>query len=187
MNYIIDCGYSTGVFTLRYLRALAYQGEDLSNWTIYGFEPNEVWRDRAVRATSEFPDATFHLSPAAVWTTDGTMRFFPCIGPVSSYLADAYHRQLESGRKASIQVPTMDLSRIIFELAAPEKIILKVDIEGAEFYVLPHIQKTGAASRLTHVYIEYHARLNRKDWLPIMIELKEWWAAHPEIEVRPWR
>lgn len=185
MNYIIDCGFSTGVFPIHYFRG--HPEEDPANWTVFGFEPDERWQHKWPAFHERFPTLRAHIAPAAVWTEDGEMRFFPCKKATSSYMEGAVHRKLESGRNVSRMVTTVDLDRVLRQLQDPEQIVLKMDIEGGEFYVLPHIQRTGSAELLTHAYIEYHARFNRPDWIPILEEIKQWWADHPEIQVHNWR
>ena len=182
MNYIIDCGFSMGCFSHRRLKALERQGEDLTNWTVHGFEPDNRWvLDPRMEHILSWQGPTINIHSAAVWTEDGRMRFYPCKSRSSSYLQGAVHKYLESGRNTSYEVDTVDLDRFIKELPDRERVILKMDIEGGEFYVLPHIQANGSALLLEEVRIEYHARMNRKQWVPILKEVKEWWAAHPQI------
>lgn len=184
MNYLIDCGFSTGCFSIRYLRRLDRQGADLRNWTVYGFEPDIRWADDPRRQTIwHFTAPTILVEPFAVWTKDGETTFFPCKKRTSSYVAKAKHRRIESGRNHSRTVKTIDLDRFIKSLKDPEQIVVKMDIEGGEFYVLPHMQEKGSALLLNEIHIEYHARLNRPAWLPIMGQIKAWWAKHPEIKV----
>lgn len=184
MNYLIDCGFSTGCFSIHYLKYLDRLGEDLRNWTVYGFEPDARWaQDPRRQKIWHFTAPTIVVEPFAVWTEDGDMSFFPCKKRTSSYLAEAKHKRIESGRKVSQTVKAIDLDRFIKNLKDPERIVVKMDIEGGEFYVLPHMQEKGSALLVCEFHIEYHARLNRPAWLPIMKSIKDWWAEHPEIKV----
>lgn len=187
MNYLIDCGFSTGPFSTKILNELRAADANLSNWTLFGFEPDARWQDRWPAFIEEYPELSIKIYPAAIWTADAAARFYPCRSQTASHLADVKQRCIASSRNNSTVVPTVDLNKFILGLPNPERIILKLDIEGAEFYVLPHMQAGGSANLLSEVYIEYHERLNRQDWLPVLEKIKNWWAAHPGIIVHNWR
>ncbi|NOL48322.1 MAG: FkbM family methyltransferase [Synechococcus sp. MIT S9220] len=58
-----------------------------------------------------------------------------------------------------VSVRTIDLSRYIFELDMPVR-VLKIDIEGHEVELLPYLLKTGCLSRVSNILVETHEKKN---------------------------
>jgi FkbM family methyltransferase len=59
------------------------------------------------------------------------------------------------------EVPTMRLSDLVLQVAReqqPATIVVKLDIEGAEFEVLPDLFASQAAARISELYVEFHER-----------------------------
>lgn len=60
-----------------------------------------------------------------------------------------------------VHVPVMDLSMFVFEHIAkaavrPAKVLMKMDIEGSEFSVLPHMLTTGSFNHIDAMTVEFH-------------------------------
>lgn len=61
-------------------------------------------------------------------------------------------------KEGSITVPTFALADLILEKAKSySHIVLKLDVEGAEYGIIPHLIQTGALGKLGHLYVEFHA------------------------------
>lgn len=80
----------------------------------------------------------------ALWTFDGSIGFNR--NGTSSRIAD------EPGAE---RVQCVDIARIIDELSDPE-IILKLDVEGAEHVILPHLLERGMAGNISLLLVEWH-------------------------------
>jgi len=64
----------------------------------------------------------------------------------------------EPDEQRAIRVPTFDLAELIFNKAKQyNKIIMKVDVEGAEYDILPHLIQTDAIKHVSQLYVEFHA------------------------------
>jgi len=62
-----------------------------------------------------------------------------------------------SGAQQKVTVPTMNLNRILYEQTIPgDWVMVKMDIEGAEFDVLPCTAKSNSASLIDRLYLEQH-------------------------------
>jgi FkbM family methyltransferase len=62
-----------------------------------------------------------------------------------------------SGAQQKVTVPTMNLNRILYEQAIPgDWVMVKMDIEGSEFDVLPCLAEAPAASLVDRLYLEQH-------------------------------
>lgn len=135
---IYDCGSNIGISCLYY--HLHYPQAK-----IIAFEPDPQIGKLLAGNLERLNHAGLHLRKEAVWTTDGSMAFYQHDVDGGSVLA--------GGASQSVDVPTVDLRKILEE----EKQIdfLKIDIEGAESALLPHIAP--ALGHVQNLFIEYHS------------------------------
>lgn len=136
-DLILDCGAYVGMFAL--LAASKFRHSKL-----IAFEPdprNCEWLHRQVRDNALPAD----VIQAAVFSSDGQVSFEAGRECGSTVTNDT----LESSN--SIQVKAVDLAKYILPTG---KLLLKIDIEGAEEQVLPHIVDVLPAD--TFVFFETH-------------------------------
>jgi FkbM family methyltransferase len=160
MYYFIDCG--TSLFDgLKYFNNI-YRFND--NWKIDCFEVNPYTYDEALKIKPTYTDK-LNLYNKAVWINDDSIDVninedVP-LDNGTNILVNPPDRDIQWNRKFNwkkkVKVPCVDLSRLINESDA-KNIVVKLDIEGAEFEVLPHIIKEGAIKKITHLYVEFHER-----------------------------
>jgi FkbM family methyltransferase len=149
---IIDCGANVGISVLNYKRL--FPGARIT-----AFEPDPfiapVLRRNLVRNGA----ADVRVVEAAVWTEPGEAPFF-CEGADGSRLISN-----RSGAKTSVTVKTVRLADFIVEPVD----LIKIDIEGAEFQVLPSI--AGKLGQIRNLVIECH--LDNNDMAPLgrMLEM----------------
>lgn len=60
------------------------------------------------------------------------------------------------GHGTRVPVPTLDLSAVLPALPPGAELAAKMDIEGAEFEVLPRLDEAGALCRIRSVQVEWH-------------------------------
>lgn len=147
----IDCGANIGVVS----RAMATRGA-----TVYAFEPNlyafEVCQQKCRVYQS------IQLFPKAVSTTDGIVHLY--------LHQEAEKNQVEFSQGSSLlktktnvnpdnfrEVETVDLSAFINNLGTRIN-LLKMDIEGFEVEVIPHLVRTGAIDKIDLCLVELHER-----------------------------
>lgn len=106
---------------------------------LYGFDP-------AVTRSSEILEGCrIVLSDQAAWVFDGEVGFVP----------DGSGSHVAVGEGSP--VGCFDLARFVSELAIEgEKIVLKIDAEGAEYDLLDHLIGTGADRLLGLAWVEWH-------------------------------
>jgi FkbM family methyltransferase len=149
----IDLGAFTGdtIDTAR----IRYPGLD----RIYAFEPLpdsfEVLNQRFG------DDPSIELFEAAASIDDGEATFYPgtTYGPIGSSLrGDKSDVDVDNGRR----VRTVDFARFLSEnVAADDRVSLKLDIEGAEYDLLRHMLDSGVLSLVDELFCEWHiARLD---------------------------
>lgn len=112
-----------------------------------GFEPNPLFSERLQDLFDEF-------YPSAVWIEDGEMEFSVDISdtPLGSTLMQS-KAQWKSGRH--IIVETVDFSKYVEELS-PTELLVKMDIEGAEFELLEKMLRENTIDKVTRLYCEFH-------------------------------
>ena len=90
----------------------------------------------------------------------------------ASTVSHKYNRGSTSpgGSAVNVSVPTVDLARLLTRVVFPRRrppgcssgpsgqgsVVMKVDIEGGEYEVLPHLLARGALCKLNLVYAEFH-------------------------------
>lgn len=149
---IIDCGANIGMASLWFFHRFP-------NATVIAYEPDErlCAMARANLATAGHAEAD--VICAAVWDRNASLAF-DAIGDDSGAVST----------KGTSTVRGVDLAEHL-----PERVdLLKMDIEGGEFVVVPHLCRTGAIARVRRFTIEFHVSQARvDDFLSIATQLRE--------------
>lgn len=146
MKYFIDCGAHKGE-SVKLFRAVYPNSND---YKIVAFEPNP---DLAQYFQGPgFDGVEFHS--VAVSTYDGEADYFAHQWTVGNTLVSSATRLKETPPS---KVPVIDLGRWLREnVTAEDYVILKLDVEGLEFELLPHMFKDGSFDLVDKLYIEWH-------------------------------
>jgi FkbM family methyltransferase len=165
-------------------------------WEVHAFEPNPECPTAELIGAFPLP-ATVHK--AAVWIRDGRVAFLPQ-GKIRTLIASLNESRIASGfgsciaevRSSApelgepIEVPCVDLSRLLAERSDGEHIVVKLDVEGAEFAILRHLIERGTIGRIRRLYIEWHERLVSTEDRATRSELERQIRA-AGVEVIRWR
>jgi FkbM family methyltransferase len=177
MNHFIDCG--TNLFDGLKSLDRVYHFND--TWKIDCFEANPLIYQEALRITplELLQKVNFHNK--AIWINDNGVEVninedLP-LDNGSNILVSPPDRDITYNRKFNwkqkIPVPSVDLSSLI-ENSNAELLVVKMDIEGAEFEVLQQLIKKDILKRIDHLYIEFHERFfiaELKHYTNLKIEL----------------
>lgn len=178
-NYVyIDLGLNNGDSTYNFLgkRARAQGGNihklidesiiKSNKWIIYGFEANPHFNDVLVKLKNDISDEhTFYLyNGTAAWIYDGFIDFF--IDTVNakynfwgSSLKSNHPDVIKSGNK-SINMPCKDIAKIINQFDEDDFVVVKIDIEGAEYELLAHFIQQNVLNLIDYIAVEYHVSLS---------------------------
>jgi FkbM family methyltransferase len=139
----------------------AHRGETIENfkrhriyrerpWEIFAWECNP---DLAA-ALPKAPDVT--VVPKAMWTGEGTLEFFVTDETTcSSVYEGAGHEKVP--QKKRIEVPSADFGKWLLDGFKPEDwVILKLDIEGAEYPILDKMLADGSIDLVDMLFVEFH-------------------------------
>lgn len=151
---IVDCGSNIGLSCLHYF--LEYPKA-----IVYAFEPDpEIFKVLAANV-AQLPNFQIRLHQAAVWKEETTLTF---------YQNDVDGGSLTTASATSqVQVKAIDLAAFLNELERVD--FLKMDVEGAESVLVPHIQDQ--LSKVKNLFIEYHSYPGRPQDLGKILSLLE--------------
>jgi FkbM family methyltransferase len=117
-----------------------------NEYDIYSFEPDPSFNQFC-------PD----LINKALWDTDGFINFYKYRLSGASSLLKSRADRITSEKGQLIQVESIDLDKFIrYNFSVDDYIILKLDVEGAEYTILPHLLKSGTFSYIKKLYLEWH-------------------------------
>ena len=162
VKYFIDCGthYFEGLKTFE--KMYGFNNE----WHVYSFEANPFTFEDSKSKKPQHQYTLTHENKA-VWINAESITV-RCEGSnqkgcASTVIKDppSVDTQWKSkfNWKSEENVLSVRLSDLIFQLSkTSEKIVVKMDIEGAEFEVLEDVILSGAACLIDDIYIEFHER-----------------------------
>ena len=156
---LLDCGANQGQSYEWFMK----NRDDSDEYEVHCFEPVPSFKQHF-----ENKNLTFHFD--AIWVEDGTIDFYDK-GGLSSTL---YPNKIDNrGKGTRITVSCIDFSKFIkdnFKLS--EYIIVKMDIEGAEYKVIEKMLEKGTFEYIDEFYVEFHGA-KIKDLYPYFDEIKE--------------
>jgi len=158
-----DCGFNRGM----YRNLLINQSKDKQRHINLGIPNDLIGRDNSdiiyyafeanpgIKPFSECPMEGVDFHNKAVWHTDGEILKFAIYGHagMSSSLF------IPDNDKNCINVETIDFAKFLHETCTKEdRVIVKLDIEGAEYEVLYKLIITGVIHLIDDLIIEFHKK-----------------------------
>ncbi len=134
---IIDCGSNIGLSILGFKRQYPKS-------IIHAFEADSKIADILKNNIRQLNLSDVQVHQNAVWTADESLQF-------ASEGADG--GQISQGNESSFKVEGIDLARFISRFEQID--FLKIDIEGAETSVLPHI--ANQLHKVDKLFVEFHS------------------------------
>jgi len=155
----------------------AADGNTFNQFLSDGFGPvencsNGTWEAHLVEANPRFHPQLKQLEtkyPGRVKASTSTAAFF-CEGSTTFYLdmqshkknywgssLSSNHPDVQKSGMQNVQVHLMNVNRILFEnTIASDWVKLKVDVEGAEYDILPCLARSPSASLVDQLFVEVH-------------------------------
>jgi FkbM family methyltransferase len=160
----VDCGFNAGEILERFVKALP-------DFRFYGFEVNgEYFAESAAELQKRHPNI-LGLNFSAVSDHDGTASFHiagqkrgilraEATTIVPEFRADQF---IDERR---YEVPAIDFSRWLKEMIARHTeadgskpfVVVKMDIEGAEYAVLEELVRDGTITLISDLMVEFHTQ-----------------------------
>jgi FkbM family methyltransferase len=186
----IDCGAHKGESIRKFLSCFA----DADEYELFSVEPNGLF---AQRLKNEYGDVS--VINKAAWIEDGKINFYGTDEPNRTDGYTIVEEKSDISHNSPVEVECFDLSKWIKnEFSSDDYIVLKLDVEGAEYSILDKMVKEGTISFINELYVEFHIRwmdMHRsvhddiiKQLQSLGIKPKEWDAIDPNfIPGRPIR
>src|SRR6266511_370909 len=152
-NVIIDCGTNVGNSLFGFI-------QQYPDYEFYGFEPNVDLHPLIAEKVAKSEHPRVKVFDQAVWTEDGQVDLFLGHHESSTVLLGKrvparYNQQIDYS--APRPVPAIDFSAwMLREFELGNHIIMKMNIEGAEYPVLTKMVKDGSIDLVSMLYIEWH-------------------------------
>ena len=122
---------------------------DYKDYELHLFEPNPDFYDKL----TSIEDCTFHST--AIWVEDDVIDFYKGWDLSGTVIRSKTSGNLDKDNP--VCVTSIDLSKwIISNFSLNDYIILKLDIEGAEYEVLEKMIRDNSISYVDKLYIEFH-------------------------------
>lgn len=163
----IDCGGYDGCSVRKFRKEF----DSEKKYHIISFEANKKYND----FYSDFVHHDFYNK--AVWIYDGFINFFldQKKGYGSSVIKEKKTGKLDKDNPDRVEC--IRLSSFIDKISNDyDEIILKLDIEGAEYAVLKDMLETGSINNISKLMIEWHynkINLSEKDHLALLRRLED--------------
>jgi FkbM family methyltransferase len=163
-NFLFDLGFHKGE-GLKYLWEL-YQVDE--SWTVFAFEPNSACRRHLLRANTLLLPRVNGL-PMAAHTTPGPAVFQREVerpggaedGTGSHLTGLGFH--LDPHGAGTEEVWTVDFPLLLRALIPPGRehsyVVVKMDIEGAEYGILRAMLADGSIDLVDVLHVEFHHHL----------------------------
>lgn len=150
----IDLGAYDGDTIQMFREGKVVERPDLNEFEIYAFEPLPRFRE----ILRKIQDITFN--PAAAWIKDGQMELTLDIGQAATIVKETELFDEYKKINETVLVESIDISQWIRNnFLADDCIILKMDIEGAEYAILDKMIADGTDKYIDNLIIEFHDRL----------------------------
>lgn len=170
MNYYFDLGAADGDTIRQFIRGeMVPIGGDIREWNIIGYEPVVYEADTLEKLKAEYPAVNLDIHRAAAWIDNGPIVFAKSNSQLNSSTMMSECEMYENSTLH--QVYAINFEQVIMSLDANDTIIVKMDIEGAEYVILERLIETKAIKNINRLFVEFH------DW--IMPE--EYKQRHAEI------
>ena len=137
----LDCGAHDGCSIKMFTDIFP----DHNEYEVYSFECDEDrFKKLSIRGL-EFDFVRFHPIKKAIWVSNGKKEF------------DGWQLKDTTNPDDKNEVNTLDLSQFILDnFSKDDYIILKMDIEGAEYKVIDKMDKDGSLPYISKIYGELH-------------------------------
>lgn len=139
-------------------------GRSKNKWKAILVEANPYFEGPLGRLVREKEGLVKALVPRPAFMCDAKLRFY--LNTANHGAADHWGSSLSSNHpdvlkngRGFIMLETLNVMQLVFEHTIPEdSVILKMDIEGSEWDVLPCLVKSPVVSLIDAIFVEQHPR-----------------------------
>jgi FkbM family methyltransferase len=139
------------------IEVLLEKREDLKGCDVYLFEcnPSHIPTLEEIKNTKK--EFNFIVKNEALWVEDIEKDFFISIdqwGDLGCTLLSNKRERLDL--ENPLRVKCIDITNLLNEFDDNDYVVLKLDIEGAEYEVLRHMLNNNSIEKINELYVEFH-------------------------------
>mmetsp|Transcript_98552 Transcript_98552/g.279126 ORF Transcript_98552/g.279126 Transcript_98552/m.279126 type:complete len:252 (-) Transcript_98552:47-802(-) len=124
------------------------------SWEAWLMEANPLFTQDLRRLEQIYPGQVHSLAENACFSCDGVSRFHLDPNATHNHWGSTLTRGADPG---SIEVPTQNLLRLLTLWTIPEDyVIVKMDIEGAEYDIVPCLARSQIGTNIDLFFVEVH-------------------------------
>lgn len=150
MRAFIDLGSHFGAIIKKFMASKLYT----SDCKLYAFEPNP----RITQEHLSFYPECVNISTSAAWINDGTLDFY--INDDPRYQGSSVCKEKTTGflnKESPVIVKCFDFSEWMNrEFREGDDVIIKMNIEGAEYKLIPRMIQDGSINFVSRLYLRRH-------------------------------
>lgn len=173
MNVFIDCGAFRGLYINRFRKSSMYRPD----FKIYAFECNNYLRQFDYGA-----DVT--VIHKAAWIYDGELNFYLSKKSPAAVQGSSVYKEKRTGnldKKNPQKIACLDFSKwILHTFKKDDNIIVKMNIEGAEYDVLEKMVVDNTIDYIKTLFVQFH-------WQRIGIDVKRHNDLLTELKKHPFK
>lgn len=176
-NVFIDLGANNGDSVLNFLglneRAQGGQMKSLIDmslvknnaWDVYAFEGNSVFDQQLLTIKNnielKYKNYNIHLyNSTLAWTYNGKIDFYvDTINKNKNFWGSSIngnHPDAIRSNKTKINLPCVDIAGIISKYDIDDVVVVKIDIEGAEYDLIVDFIKKDVLKLIDYIAVEFH-------------------------------
>lgn len=173
-----------------------YGARNDTKWEIYAFEANPVHNEK-LDQTKHYCESLGHkfylYKQTAAWIRNEKLTFYlDTVNVQNNYWGASVikeHPDPGKSKYQNVEVDAVDIAELIKKYSIDDEVIVKVDIEGAEFQFLKHLINEGAMKYIDIIAVEFHffndkiGTAQMKDFFKILcsmlnIRYMPWYLGH---------
>lgn len=152
MIIILDIGANDGCSILKFQDIL--KNMNIYDYKIYSFEANPFFRDSLIEKGKNNKKVKIFYN--LVGTKNGKEKLYLSQdgNDGSSIYADKQTNGVD--RNVYVECDEIDIVEFILKLPNYDELWLKMDIEGGEYNIIPHMYKNNCLQKINKLFIEWH-------------------------------
>ena len=151
MYIIIDLGANDGCSIKKFKTIL--KNQNISDYKIYSFEPHPYFYNHLKQYES---DDRISIIPKIAYTKNCKQNLY--ISTVGNDGSSIYSDKTTNGvsEKNYVECEAIDIVKFIDSLPTYKKLWVKMDVEGAEYDLIPYLHQKMVLPKIDTLFIEWH-------------------------------
>lgn len=160
-----DLGANRGDTVYKFFKGEVIELKDKKEekWIVHAFEPNSKFTKELIKMKEDIgKDYEINLyKETAAWIYDGKITFYVDTGSQFSEGTSILKEHPYVNKGQNFTVPCVDVAKLINSYDSNDYVVVKIDIEGAEYDLLMHFIKNNVLEKIDYLIIEYHKYLSK--------------------------